>query len=144
MEDFQTVNATLRENIITSLENTNSADLDMTLKTIEHNQEMIFELIRDKRAGQLTETEYNSKGSEIEQIINELTAKKEMLEQKCHSAQMTNKRIDEIIKIIDKIDVTQQFDEELFKNIVDIIIVRGNTLEFKLKVGITERITIQK
>lgn len=57
---------------------------------------------------------------------------------------MTNKRIDEIIKMIDMIDVTQQFDEELLKNIVDIIIVRGNTLEFKLKVGITERIKIQK
>ena len=55
---------------------------------------------------------------------------------------MTNKRIDEIIKIIDMIDITQQFDEELFKNIVDIIIVRGNTLEFKLKVGITESIEI--
>lgn len=73
-----------------------------------------------------------------------LLQKKEVLEQQCHSAKMTNKRIDEIIKIIDMIDVTQQFDEELFKNIVDIIIVRGNTLEFKLKVGITEKITIQK
>lgn len=144
VEDFQAVKATLRENVITSLENTDSADLDTTLRAIEHKQEMMLELIRMKRAGQLTETEYNSKGSEIEQIINELTAKKEVLEQKCHSAQMTNKRIDEIIKIIDMIDVTQQFDEELFKNIVDIIIVRGNTLEFKLKVGITERITIQK
>ena len=142
--DFQAVKETLRENIITSLENTDSADLGATLGAIEHNQEMMFELIRAKRTGQLTETESNQKGREIEQLINELTAKKEVLEQKCYSAQMTNKRIDEIIKLIDMVDITKQFNGELFKNIVDAVIVKENTLEFKLKVGITEKVTIQK
>lgn len=102
----------------------------------------MLELIRAKRAGQLTETEYNNKGIEIEKTINTLKAKKELLEQKCHSAQMTNKRIDEIIKIIEMNDVTEQFDGELFKNIVDTIIVRNKTLEFQLKVGISEIVIV--
>ena len=56
---------------------------------------------------------------------------------------MTRKRVDEIIELIESMDIANKFDGEIFKNIVDTVVVRNNyTLDFHLKVGVTESVTI--
>lgn len=104
----------------------------------------MLELIRAKRYGQINETEYNKRGNEIDIKINELIAQKDLIEQEEHGARIKKKRLDDIMELIDEIDVVNKFDEELFKNIVDTIIVRKNTLEFQLKVGINEAIAMPR
>lgn len=53
------------------------------------------------------------------------------------------KRVEEIIELVENVDITNKFDGEIFKNIVDMVVVRNNyTLDFHLKVGVTESVTI--
>lgn len=141
--DFQAVKTVLRENIITSLDDSVAEELDATLGVIEQCQEEMLAVVRAKRAGELTDAEYNKRGGEIEIRINELTRIREGLEQKSHAAKMTRKRVDEIIELIESMDIANKFDGEIFKNIVDTVVVRNNyTLDFHLKVGVTESVTI--
>ncbi len=141
--DFQAVKTVLRENIITSLDDSVAEELDATLGAIEQCQEEMLAVVRAKRAGELTDAEYNKCGGEIEIRINELTRIREGLEQKSHAAKMTRKRVDEIIELIESMDIANKFDGEIFKNIVDTVVVRNNyTLDFHLKVGVTESVTI--
>ena len=141
--DFQAVKTVLRENIITSLDDSVAEELDATLGAIEQCQEEMLSVVRAKRAGELTDAEYNKRGGEIEIRINELTRIREGLEQKSHAAKMTRKRVDEIIELIESMDIANKFDGEIFKNIVDTVVVRNNyTLDFHLKVGVTESVTI--
>lgn len=143
VDDFQAVKTALRENIITSLDDTVAEDLDAILADIEQSQEEMLELVREKRAGNVTNEEYNQRGGEIEVKINELTRVKEGLEQRSYATKLTKKRVEEIIEMIECMDIANKFDGEIFKNIVDTVVVRNNyTLDFHLKVGLTESVTI--
>ncbi len=103
----------------------------------------MLDLVRSKRIGNITEEEYNRRGSEIETRINELSHKRDELEQRSNIAKLTKKRVGDIIDLINKIDITTEFDGEIFKSIVDTVVVRNNyTLDFHLKIGLTESVII--
>ncbi|MDE6029460.1 MAG: hypothetical protein K2F90_03975 [Clostridiales bacterium] len=65
------------------------------------------------------------------------------MEQRSNIAKLTKKRVGDIIDLINKIDITTEFDGEIFKSIVDTVVVRNNyTLDFHLKIGLTESVII--
>lgn len=141
--DFQGVRATLRDNIVSSLDDSVASELDAILGAIEKCQEKMLELLRAKRIGGITDEEYNRRCSEIETRLNELTRMRDDIEQRSNIAKLTAKRVEEIAELLESIDVVNTFDGEIFKQIVDTVVVRNNyTLDFHLKIGLTESVTI--
>lgn len=51
--------------------------------------------------------------------------------------------MEEIIELLEDMDMGNKFDGEIFKQIVDTVVVRNKyTLDFHLKIGVTESVTI--
>ena len=57
-------------------------DINETLAQIEMKQTEMFELLREKRAGRVSDQEYNERGALIEKAIQELTERRVKLESK--------------------------------------------------------------
>ena len=57
-------------------------DINETLAQIEMKQTEMFELLREKRAGGVSDQEYNERGALIEKAIQELTERRVNLESK--------------------------------------------------------------
>lgn len=56
---------------------------------------------------------------------------------------ISEKRIEEIISYIDSKNITEEFDEETFKSIVEEMkITKSRELEIKFKVGITQTVKL--
>lgn len=78
VNDFQGIRTTLRDNIVTSLDDESVSGLGAILGSIEKYQSEMLDLVRAKRIGNITEEEYNRRGSEIEIRISELSQKREL------------------------------------------------------------------
>ena len=57
-------------------------DINETLAQIEMKQTEMFELLREKRAGRVSDQEYFERGALIEKAIQELTERRVKLESK--------------------------------------------------------------
>ena len=57
-------------------------DINETLAQIEMKQTEMFELLREKRAGRVSDQEYSERGALIEKAIQELTERRVKLESK--------------------------------------------------------------
>ena len=57
-------------------------DINETLAQIEMKQTEMFELLREKRAGRVSDQEYSERGALIEKAIRELTERRVKLESK--------------------------------------------------------------
>lgn len=57
-------------------------DISETLAQIEMKQTEMFELLREKRAGRVSDQEYSERGALIEKAIQELTERRVKLESK--------------------------------------------------------------
>ena len=142
--DFQTVRATLRANIVSSIDSSVTEELEAVLSEIEQKQSEMLELLRSKRSAGTNEAEYNRRGMEIEVQINELNRKRAELEQREHTAKLAVKRMDDIINALDQINIDTEFDGEIFKSLIDTVVVRERyTLDFHFKAGITETLTVK-
>jgi len=74
-----------------------------------------------------------------------LTAEKTALESETNTARINKRRVDEILGFLEGINTTTEFDDEIFKTVVEQIIVRDeSTLEFHFKVGIVKSITVER
>lgn len=102
-------------------------------------------LLREKRNGKVTLEQYNQRGAEIEQAIQELTQKRVALEEKSSLNKLAILRVEQISAVLSAPEDIEKFDDELCRSLVDVIVVRNNyTLDFHFKCGITETITIKR
>ena len=64
--DFEEISDTLKENIVSSLDDSIEEDINETLAQIEMRQTEMLELLREKRVGRVSDQEYNERGALIE------------------------------------------------------------------------------
>ena len=120
-------------------------ELRAVLDKIEERQNEMLGLLREKRNGKVTLEQYNQRGAEIEQAIQELTQKRVALEEKSSLNKLAILRVEQISAVLSAPEDIEKFDDELCRSLVDVIVVRNNyTLDFHFKCGITETITIKR
>ena len=143
--DFEEISDTLKENIVSSLDDSIEEDINETLVQIEMRQTEMLELLREKRAGRVSDQEYNERGALIEKAIQELTERRVKLESKSNTAKLAMRRVDQITKALNDVGSLDEYNGEIFRAIVENVVVRNTyTLDFHLKVGIVESITITR
>lgn len=105
----------------------------------------MLELLREKRAGRVSDQEYNEHGALIEKAIQELSERRVKLESKSNTAKLAMRRVDQIAKALNDVGSLDKYNGEIFRAIVENVVVRNTyTLDFHLKVGIVESITITR
>ena len=143
--DMSEIREKLNHNIISSLSNDTDEKLIAITESIAAAQSEMLSLVKDKRKGIIGDEEYSVKGSEIANKIDKLTREKEELESHLNTAHIDNKRIVDILSFLDSVNPTMNFDAELFKTVIDEIVVRNETtLEFHFKIGTVKSITINR
>lgn len=143
--DFEEISDTLKENIVSSLDDSIEEDINETLAQIEMRQTEMLELLREKRAGRVPDQEYNEHGALIEKAIQELSERRVKLESKSNTAKLAMRRVDQIAKALNDVGSLDKYNGEIFRAIVENVVVRNTyTLDFHLKVGIVESITITR
>lgn len=143
--DIKDIKETLTENIMTSLTDDTDEKLVVITEAITEAQNQMLTLVRDKRKGIVSDEEYAERGNTLATEIDRLTAEKTALESETNTARINKRRLDEILEFIEGINPTAEFDAEVFKTVVEEIIVRDeSTLEFHFKVGIVKSITVDR
>ena len=143
--DFKEISDTLKENIVSSLDDSIAEDINETLLQIEVRQTEMLELLREKRAGRISDQEYNERGMAIEKAIQELSERRVKLESKSNSAKLAMMRVEQITTALSEVGSLDKYNGEIFRAIVENVVVRNTyTLDFHLKVGIVESITITR
>ena len=67
------------------------------------------------------------------------------LESKSNTAKLAMRRVDQIAKALNDVGSLDEYNGEIFRAIVENVVVRNTyTLDFHLKVGIVESITITR
>ena len=145
IQNYKEITDTLEENIKSTLKQDVDDELRTILDKIEERQNEMLELLREKRNGNVTPEQYNQRGSEIEQAIQDLTKKRVALEEKSSLNKLAILRVEQISAALNTPEDIEKFDDELCRSLVDVIVVRNNyTLDFHFKCGITETITIKR
>ena len=143
--DYDTISAQLKENILSSMDEDVSEELTRTMEDIERLQIEMLELLRRKRKGEIDTKEYNERGAILERQIQSLTEKRAALEEKSTASKLAIMRVDQVMQALQSAGNIEKNNGELFRAMVDVVVVRNTyTLEFHLKAGITESVTIQR
>lgn len=145
IQNYKEITDTLEGNIKSTLRQDVDDELRAVLDKIEERQNEMLGLLREKRNGKVTLEQYNQRGAEIEQAIQELTQKRVALEEKSSLNKLAILRVEQISAVLSAPEDIEKFDDELCRSLVDVIVVRNNyTLDFHFKCGITETITIKR
>ena len=81
----------------------------------------------------------------MKKAIQELTERRVKLESKSNTAKLAMRRVDQIAKALNDVGSLDEYNGEIFRAIVENVVVRNTyTLDFHLKVGIVESITITR
>ena len=143
--DYDTISAQLKDNILSSMDEDVSEELTRTMEDIERLQIEMLELLRRKRKGEIDTKEYNERGAILERQIQSLTEKRAALEEKSTASKLAIMRVDQVMQALQSAGNIEKNNGELFRAMVDVVVVRNTyTLEFHLKAGITESVTIQR
>lgn len=109
---------------------------------INELQSDIVKLFQDKSNGKISPSEYAIKGSKLSKKIEEIKKEKEKLQTDYSSAAMFNQKINDLYNVLDNLKPTAEFDEDVFKRLIDMIVVTDNSLKFVFKCGIERTINI--
>lgn len=129
----------LKENIISSLDDTVAVELTHVQQEIEQKQEQMIILNRDKRSGSIRESEYLERGSKLGEEIDTLQDRLNELQAKTDSNRLAKHRIEDILKVLET-STADKFDDDMFKTLVARLIQKSATeVEFEFKCGIKLR-----
>ena len=135
--EIDSLKQVLKENIMSSINDGLAEDYNQISTKIDKAQKEMFNLLKDKQSGLISEENYHVKGLKIEKKIDGLKKKESEIKERIDTSNVTKSRIEEITTYLSNADITDKFDGEMFKNLVESITVRNNnTLEFQFKAGI--------
>ena len=139
--NFQDIKAVLINSIGSVIANDPKDKLTELDGKIDTLQNQMLELHKAKTNGKISVEEYGRKGSKIAQLIDDTKKEKESIESSYAHATYTSRRVDEIISVLEGLEPTEEFNEEIFKRLVESITITDRThLKFKFKVGIEREI----
>ena len=104
---------------------------------IDNLQSQMLDLHKRKTLGEITEIEYGVQGGKIASKIYDANKEKNSIESSYANATYTSRKVDEILKVLSVLKPTEEFNEYIFKSLVESITITERThLKIKFKVGI--------
>lgn len=104
-------------------------------------QTQMLELHKKKTNGIIDQNDYANQGSKLANIIEDTKREKASIEETYSKTTILGKRVEEILKVLEGLNPTEEFNEEIFRRLVEEIVVNERTkLTFKFKVGIERTI----
>ena len=139
--DVDDIKNTIKSTITSLLTNKPTNELDAIDQKISDLQEEMMNLHKNKTSGKINQTEYGRNGDKISRKIEELKEQKEELLNSYASNELTIKRVEEINKALDTIQINDEFNEDLFRRLVESVTINDRCkITFKFKVGIEKTI----
>jgi len=143
--DLSSLKETLYENIKTSLDDQTDYILFDTNHKITRAQDEMLKLIKERKNGTVSDSEYEERATALSELIDRLTAEKEDLTSQECEGKMVRRRIEEILQFLDTVNPTTEFNADIFKMTVDHIVMKDTlTAEFHFKVGAIITIPINR
>lgn len=140
--DVDEIKSILRANIVDSLDDKIPERINAIQEEIENLQTEMIELNRKKRLGLIDYDECNRRGQELADRMELLNEEQKELEGKAVDALVGKNRITEMLKAIEEINPTEEFDGELFSRLVDEVIIKDGTATFMFKMGLNKKMEL--
>jgi len=115
----------------------NEKQIEVNDIEISKIQAEMMTFYKDKEEGTITEKNYIAKEKEISEKIEQLTEQKNELEKKNNKLKLSKYRIEEIMGVLNNLRLIEEFDDNIFKAIVEKIkILSRTTIRIYFKCGI--------
>lgn len=141
VEDIDELKAKVQETINNTLSDGPSKSPEKIELEIIALQEEMLELHKRKTKGLIGPKDYAVQG---QALASKIDLKKKLLDEaksKVVLHDMLNKRVDDISNIINNLKPTEEFDEMIFRNLIESITINERTkITFKFKIGVEKTI----
>ena len=109
---------------------------------IDSWQDEMMQLLTKKNNGDITDMDYAQRGQKIASFIDNTKSEIDSLSREYATTSSAIKRIEDITNVLENVELTEKFDTDVFKTLVEEILVKDDVLEFKLKCGISREVKI--
>ena len=104
-------------------------------------QAQILELHKKKTKGLIDQNEYSKPGSKLASMIESIKNEINAIESSYSWGTLANRRIEEILNTLNSLESTEEFDDEIFKRLVESVTINDRCkITFKFKVGLERTI----
>ncbi len=134
--DMGEVKTILKENVISSLDDEINERVEKIAIELEDLKTEMININRLKRAGGIDHNLYVERANQIADKIESLEKEQLELKTKEEIRVEASKRIKDIMEVINSVQATERFDGEVFRRLIEEVIVKDRTLTFKFKVGV--------
>ena len=108
---------------------------------IDLYQAQILELHKKKTKGLIDQNEYAKQGNKLASMIESAKNEINAIESSYSRATLANRRVEEILNTLNSLEPTEEFDDEIFKRLVESVTINDRCkITFKFKVGLERTI----
>ncbi len=140
--DMGEIKGILKDNVISSLDDDLNERGEQIIIELEELKTEMITLNRLKRGGGIDHDLYVQRANQIADRIEALEKEQTELRTKDEVRMDATKRIKDIMEVINSVRATERFDGEVFKRLIEEVIVKDRTLTFNFKVGISKTMSI--
>lgn len=140
--DMSQIKEILKENVTSTLSEKDDNRGEQILLRMQALQAEMININRKKRAGEIAYELYIAKAQEIADEVEKLEREQKEIQSTENDRLAETKRLKDILEVINEMHPTDEFDGEMFRRLIDNVIVKGNQLTFNFKVGIVKTATI--
>ena len=140
--DMSQIKEILKENVTSTLSEKDDNRGEQILLRMQALQAEMININRKKRAGEIAYELYIAKAQEIADEVEKLEREQKEIQSTKNDRLAETKRLKDILEAINEMHPTDEFDGEMFRRLIDNVIVKGNQLTFNFKVGIVKTATI--
>ena len=140
--DMSSIKEILEKNVVDTLGEKEDNGGAQVLLQIQSLQTEMIDINRKKRSGEIAYEAYVARAREIADQVEVLEKQQREIQAAEESRISETKRIKDILEAINGMHPMDEFDGEIFRRLIDNVIIKDKRLTFNFKVGISKTITI--
>ena len=140
--DMSSIKEILEKNVVDTLGEKEDNGGEQVLLQIQSLQTEMIDINRKKRSGEIAYEAYVARAREIADQVEVLEKQQREIQVAEESRISETKRIKDILEAISGMHPMDEFDGEIFRRLIDNVIIKDKRLTFNFKVGISKTITI--
>lgn len=140
--DMSSIKEILEKNVFDTLGEKEDNGGEQVMLQIQSLQTEMIDINQKKRSGEIAYEAYVARAREIADQVEVLEKQQREIQAAEESRISETKRIKDILEAINGMHPTDEFDGEIFRRLIDNVIIKDKRLTFNFKVGISKTITI--
>lgn len=140
--DMGSIKEILQKNVVEALGERDCNSGEQVLMQIQCLQTEMIDINRKKRSGEIAYETYVTRAREIADQVEVLEKQQREIRAAEDNRITETKRIKDILETINEVRPTDEFDGEIFRRLIDNVIIKDKRLTFNFKVGISKSTTI--